>query len=337
MKRPASSIRQLTWRSVLLALALAAAASAEAADPATSPELEKAHADLRAAWQQTQAAQENLARVEASLGIDSPRALAWEFMNNPKRGALGLVFARGRGDATLRVQAVSPGGAAEAAGLREGDTLRSIDKISFAGLSADDALNALHKFTRTLEVGTRVKLQYERGGKIAEATLVAARPPLFGRHAPDRDPGDKPDGGPPRDLLMPGPMDAMRDGGPMPGGRMDGAAPEDAPFQLAAMNSDLAAYFKVDRGVLVLSVNTVDKDASSFGLKPGDVIQQVDGQPVGTPMQVFDRLLRAAGTTVKLTGARSGGPLSLDAAVPSREALEARMGRHRRHAPVAVE
>lgn len=318
-------------------LALLATAAARAADPVTSPELEKAHADLKAAWQQTQAAQENLAMIESKLGVDSPRALAWEFMNNPKRGALGLVFARGRGDATLRVQAVSPGSAAETAGLREGDTLLAIDKTSFAGLSADDALAALHRFTRTLEVGTKVRLQYSRDGKAGEATLVAARPPLFGRRPFDRDGDGKPDG-PPHDLLMAGSIDGLRDG-PMPGGhsRMGGPSSDDAPFQLVALNPVLATYFKVDGGVLVLSVNDRNPDAPSFGLRPGDVVQQVDGQRVATPTQLFERLLRAAGTTVKLGGVRTGAPLTLDAAVPTLEVIEASMGRHRRHPPMAIE
>jgi membrane-associated protease RseP (regulator of RpoE activity) len=319
-----------SYRSMLLPLLLLAA-GVQAADPASSPELEKAHADLKAAWQQTQAAQENLARVESKLGIDSPRALAWEFMNNPKRGALGLVFARGRSDGALRIQAVSPGSAADTAGLREGDTLLAIDKLSFAGLAADESLAALHKFTRTLETGTKVKVQYSRDGKTGEVALVASRPPMFERRPFDRD-GDGKADAPPHDLVMQAAME-----GPIAPGRMGGPPPDDAPFQLAAMNPDLAAYFKVDHGVLVLSVNSLDNDAPAFGLKAGDVIQQVDGQPVNSPMQVFDRLLRAAGTTVKLSGARGGAPLSLNAPIPPRESIEARMGKHRKHPPVDIE
>lgn len=324
---------------LLPAALLAASAIALAAEPVTSPELEKAHADLKAAWQQTQAAQENLAKIESRLGIDSPRAVAWEFMNNPKRGALGLVFARGRGDATLRVQAVSPGSAAEAAGLREGDTLLAIDKVSFAGLSADDALAELHKTTRTLEVGNRVVVLYSRDGKATTATLVASRPPMFTRRPFDRDGNGRPDG-PPHDLLIGGPMAGLHDGlGPVPGGRPSptGPMPDDVPLQLAALNPGLATYFKVDGGVLVLGVNDRDTDLPTFGLKAGDVVQQIEGQRVETPVQLFDRLMRASGTSVKLALVRAGTPLTITVAVPTLDKIEAGLSRHRRRPPMAIE
>jgi len=44
-----------------------------------------------------------------------------------------------------------------------------------------------------------------------------------------------------------------------------------------------------------------DSPALAAGIGPGDVILKVDGQPVGDPMTLPDRLNTAAGKTVQLT------------------------------------
>lgn len=320
------------------------ALAADAPAQPSSPELDKARADLRAAWQQTQTAQENVARLEAKLGLDTPRAMAWEFMNNPKRGALGLVFTRGS-DSGLRVAAVTPGGAAERAGLRDGDMLLAIDKTSLAGLGGDEARAALHRYTRTLEVGTKVVVQYSRDGRTQQATLVADRPHFFDRPGFDKGfdkgldkagadsamgggphPGGAGDPGGPRDLLLPG-------GHPGPI-----IAPGELPFQVVALGPELAPYFKTGSGVLVVTIGTATDDPLAKVLKPGDVIQDVDGEAVTRPQQMFSLLLAHAGKSTKLGVVRGGAPLSLDVVVPTVEALEARMRRHHHGGmPFAVE
>ena len=55
-------------------------------------------------------------------------------------------------------------------------------------------------------------------------------------------------------------------------------------LNLAAVDPQLGRYFGTDRGVLVLSTGEID------GLQAGDVIQRVDGKPVGTPREVMDAL-----------------------------------------------
>jgi len=71
----------------------------------------------------------------------------------------------------LYVAAVTPGGPAEAAGIRPGDVLTAIDGAAVTGPDQLDVLSVTRK------PGERVRLTYRRGGASSEATVtLAARP-----------------------------------------------------------------------------------------------------------------------------------------------------------------
>ena len=59
--------------------------------------------------------------------------------------------------------------------------------------------------------------------------------------------------------------------------------------ELAEMNPDLASYFKVKEGVLVLDV-AEDSPADKAGLRPGDVFVAIDGEKVRDPEAVLEIL-----------------------------------------------
>jgi regulator of sigma E protease len=63
-----------------------------------------------------------------------------------------------------------------------------------------------------------------------------------------------------------------------------------------------------------------DSPAEAVGLHPGDLIREIDNQPVGDPLSLPDRLRRHAGETVVLTIDRAGGKETDSVRVTLREA-----------------
>jgi len=78
----------------------------------------------------------------------------------------------------VRVAAVTPGGPANAAGLRSGDVIMAIDGESLAGRSDSPPIAVFHRLTESAKPGDRVKLEYSRAGKPAatEIRVPAAGP-----------------------------------------------------------------------------------------------------------------------------------------------------------------
>ena len=86
---------------------------------------------------------------------------------------------------------------------------------------------------------------------------------------------------------------------------------------LRDLNVDLAAYFGVDKndGVLVLDVDT-GSPAEKAGIKSGDVIVRVNGDPVADASAAAEAISAAEpGDTVSLDVLRNGARLAFEAAV----------------------
>jgi serine protease Do len=77
------------------------------------------------------------------------------------------------------------------------------------------------------------------------------------------------------------------------------------------LSDQLAAYFKVDGGLLVSEVDA-DGPAAKAGIKAGDVIVKYDGAAVESSRDLRDKLARAEpGSDVSLTVQRDGKPVDL--------------------------
>ncbi|MDE1961915.1 MAG: PDZ domain-containing protein [Xanthomonadaceae bacterium] len=277
-----------------------ARASAEAAQAQAETARVDAQRELDRMREQMRDLSRKMADLSIKLGDVGPHTYAFRYLGDPDRGMIGVVLAPQKDG--LHVDAVTPGGPADKAGVRDGDVLVAIDGRTLPG---EDASDALHD----LKVGQSVKLTIRHDGKSREIALKAER----------REPFDFADAFGKGNLLPPDfdrrvqiqVRDTMHHA--HDGMRELRLLTPWWGLNLAPLNPDLGGYFGTDKGVLVLSA-----DASAFkGLKSGDVVQDVSGRSVTRPEDAL-RLLRdaPAGSQVKVQVLRQRKPVVLSLKAP---------------------
>ena len=244
------------------------------------------------------AAQETPRPARPARPERAPRAFA--FTTSDNHGRLGvLVNTAASSDSDkigARLEAVTPGGPAEKAGLQAGDVITKFNGTALAGLvAADDEESGpgmkLVQLAHKLEPGDTVKIEYRRGADTKTATIVA------------QDVGESSWTG----VMAPGAMTMPRmemHMGPM----TPTLAPGENGFSfcfgdswcdldLVNLNADLGSYFGTSEGVLVVKAS----GDSALPLKAGDVILAIGGRKPTSPSHAM-RILRSydAGETVTL-------------------------------------
>lgn len=152
-------------------------------------------------------------------------------------------------DFGVLVTNVLEGESAEKAGIKKHDVIRYFNKKKMG--STGDLIDAV----RETKPGTKAKVKLVRDGKPKELTVtVGELKSLFSRFDSDRGKNFLFHSGKGRGYLG---------------------------VHLQELNKDLAEYFGVnaDGGVLILKVEE-DSPAEKAGLKPGDVISEIDGKKV---------------------------------------------------------
>jgi len=290
-----------------------AAKAQPAANPAAAPaaapsaaDTEQARKDLEQMRAQMREMSKKMAELSARLGDVGPRAYAYRYFADSDRGMIGVVFnddeqAGGKG---MRVDAVTPGGPADKAGVRHGDVITSVDGKPVPSGDAGRMSLPLGE----LKVGQTIKLGVLRDGKTLDIAVKAERrepynmayalgdgdvhdfehlPPDFDKRIHER-----------VELAMQRAQLAEH------AGETARHAMEHVNFispwwglNLAGLNADLGSYFGADHGALVLSAD----DAAFKTLKSGDVLLDIDGKKVDRPEDAL-RLLRErpAGSDVKV-------------------------------------
>lgn len=306
----------------LAALGLAAAAPAFAADDETARELEEARQEVEAAREELRRATRDLARSMARVERDTPRGEYFNFIANPKRAVLGVIIDDEREDGENRgveVLAVTPGGGAEAAGLKAGDLIVTVNGKPLAAEGKQRPQKKLREVMREVEAGDKVALEYERNGKPASTTLVTQAPepdvalalpglPFWAEGDFEMDFGKENEKLPPLAHMF----------------QFRGAAIRG--LELCKLDEDLSYYFKTKDGVLVVKAPR----SGALTLKSGDVIQKIDGDPVSEPVTVLDKLRsRNAEQDVKLEVLRQGRKVEIEGRIPM-AAAERRLDRRKR-------
>jgi len=279
-----------------------ARAKQDAEEAKTRAKLDEARARLDKAAQEVAELSQQLGR--SAIGDERMRTIIFE---GDRRAVLGVQIDNAPNKAGARVKHVSPGGAAEEAGLRDGDVIVSVDGKSLAGSSS--AGQALVEQMRSVKPDQKVKVRVLRDGKNRDFTVVA-RPMMFDRRVfSTQGPG------------MMGHGVGVGAVGPM--GHM-GALPMIREFrtfmpggfggmELASLTPKLGAYFGANDGVLVVQA---PKDAA-FKLEDGDVIQSIDGRKPDDGAHAM-RILRSyrSGEKVNLSVLRQRKALTLAVTMP---------------------
>jgi serine protease Do len=142
------------------------------------------------------------------------------------------------------VAELTPGGPAGKAGVRPGDVITDVNNQKVKG--ASDVVD----YVSGQSIGARVTLRYLREGKPAESQVVLGE-------LPDED---------------------------RPGGEAAGLAPGKIGLGLQTLTPDVASSLGLDRGTRGAVITEVlpGSPAAESGLRPGDVIVEVDRKPVAS-------------------------------------------------------
>jgi S1-C subfamily serine protease len=289
----------------LLALAATAGVAAEDKSPPqdakSQAELERKLADAR---KRLDEAAREVANLSMSLSDDVvPHVRAFGgVMGGAPRAVLGINLGP-RDDVAgggVEIVSVSPGGAAERAGLKAGDVLTEINGKALKGEGDDSAREQLLAAMRKVEPGDTVALSYRRDNKVVKASLTAqalkdrfftmAIPPMAGM----------------------GPMPRMPDFVFMRGEGVFGSA------ELVPMTAKLGQYFGTETGLLVVRAPA----DSRLKLEDGDVIVDIDGRTPSSPSHAL-RILSSyqPGEKLKLTILRTKKRMSFDITVPEGQGM----------------
>lgn len=290
---------------------------ARAADPATSPDRAATEKQLAEARERLDDAARDVAELSRQLYGGRDRDVL-KFAHARQRSAmLGINIgdSQSREDG-VEVMGVSPGGAAERAGLRTGDVIVAVNGKALRKSGDRSPSQELVAFMRGVHPGEVVRVEYQRAGKrqVAEVTTAAAAAPM---------------------------ARILRDhmGLPLPEGielpEIEELLGPDRSFrslELVPVTPKLGKYFGTDSGLLVVRAPA----GSDLPLEEGDVLQTIDGRKPESPGHAF-RILRSyqPGEKVELGVLRNRKQLVLEVVTPSAEPLSGpARPRHPRAMPI---
>lgn len=326
-----------------VAFALAALAPAYAGDDKDA-QREALEQRMQEAQLQLEEASQKIAELSRELSKGEVMTYFQGIGKHHQRAMLGVTVGKVEKEAGgVAITGVSPGGPASAAGLQAGDIVTSINGLDLESTNGGNAVKALLDGLARLAPGDVAKLQVRRDSErlsvdVVTENLSRAMPMINMRvskngHMPDQnimemleDLDDEHfgfDDGTEIVINLDG-MEALKD---LPGRLEDslsklenfpGIAMFGGPLglgpqlSLVPVDGDLGTYFGVDHGLLLTEAPTSD-----LGLKAGDVILSIDGDPVTKKSEVRQKFVQSrAGDVMAFAIVRQGSALTIDVTLP---------------------
>lgn len=210
-----------------------------------------------------------------------PSVLAQGEPDAAPRAVLGINIASARQQTGpvegVAIVGVTPGAAADRAGLRADDVLIAIDAVSLTAESLAEANERLLDYMAGVKPGQELKLAYLRGGQVLETRLAADafEPGMLPPDFPFRDDLERL-GRRFGDEFIEPLQSRWRHYGTFAG------------MELVALTPELGRYFGTEQGLLV--VRAPENDA--IDLEDGDVIQRIGSRIPNDPAHAM-RILRS--------------------------------------------
>ena len=165
----------------------------------------------------------------------------------------------------VKIEGVTPGSAADDAGLRAGDILTAVNDESLSAPTSAAANRRLLDFMQGVEEGDQLAVEYLRNGHVGS---VEVAPRVMEMHTFSWAPGTG-------DMHIPGfsfaphTLEKLQMHFSFPWGGSSWSS-----MELIELNAGLGKYFGTDTGLLVVSA----PKSEALELQDGDVIQSIDGR-----------------------------------------------------------
>ena len=291
----------------LLATATVIAAEVEKQDAASQAETERKLEDAR---RRLDTAAREVAELSMSMSEHAVPSIRHFTRVGAPRAMLGINLGPRGGEEPnegVKIASVSPGGAAERAGLKTGDVLLAIGDKHLKAEADLSAREVLLQAMGEVKPGEKVQLRYRRDKKVDTATVTAEAPT-------DRFFATRPFAV--RGMTAPG-IAAMPFPPPLAMMRAVGVF---GSAELVPLTPKLGQYFGAEKGLLVVRAPA----DSRLKLEDGDVIVDIDGRTPTSPTHAF-RILGSyqAGEQLKLGVLRMKKRMSFEVTIPDDPAATA--------------
>ncbi len=296
---------------VAAVLLLAGQVAAQSTEEERMSEMEAREAeftqDMREAEEQLAEAAQRVAELsQERLGaLSEVRKFKFDISNKPRLGVNISSDYEQRSVEGVGILSVTPGSAADDAGMRAGDIITAVNGESLTAESSQAANMRLLDFMKGVEEGDQLDIEYLRDGRVGTVQVEPRVVPM-NAYAWSYDGGNFVMPNMPDIHVSPEAIEKFRFSfGGWRGGWGD--------MEVVELTADLGRYFGTDSGLLVISAPA----SNAFQLQEGDVIKNIDNREPSSVNHCM-RILSSyqPGEKLVLNILRDRKPMKLEIEIP---------------------